>query len=64
MSADAGQEVLHADDIHVLNVNAQLQENRFSKKKKLRTVGLGFIPDVHHRRHMKTPNEKLKALQI
>lgn len=41
MSADAGQEVLHADDIHVLNVNAQLQENRFSKKKKkLRTVGL------------------------
>lgn len=34
MSADAGQEVLHADDIHVLNVNAQLQENGFSYKKK------------------------------
>lgn len=35
-----------------------------SVKKKVEDSRFGFIPDVHHRRHMKTPNEKLKALQI
>lgn len=55
MSADAGQEVLRADDIHVLNVDAQLQENGF----RVEDSRFGFIPDVHQ-----TPNEKLKALQI